>query len=404
MSEKTTNEFVGKIIIIGASAAGVSAVKEIRKVNKKGELFLFSNEKHLPYYRPFLTEYLGNRQIEAKANFTLNSKQWFQNNDINLMLDEKVIEINTFSKSIKTSKNNIFEYDKLIIANGSSPFIPIEKALQKENVYAVRNFDDAKAVELLSREIKRVTIIGGGLLGLEAADALLKRGLAVTVIEFSARLLPLQLDPAGSAILEKVVKEKGVTLKLDTVAESLIGDETVSAVKLKSEEEIKTDLVIFSVGIRANLSLAKGCRLETGRGIIVNDKMETSLADIYACGDVAEFGRTPALWMPALKEGRVAGLNAIGETASFLADEYPAVLNSFGIRVYSIGDICASGDIKDYLTMGFDDPEKMIYKKLYFKNDRLCGGIMIGDIKKSMILSKSINQKINISESAFLLK
>jgi len=398
------NSFKGKILVIGASAAGISAVKEIRKLNKKVDITVVTEETHFPYYRPFLTEYIGDKSVGGRSGFYLNKDSWYKENKINFFQREKVLEINTFNKSVKTNAGSEFTYDKLILANGSSPFVPMKGALEKENVFAVRTLDDAAAVEKYSDKAKRAVVIGGGLLGLEAADSLMKRGLEVVIVEFAKRLLPRQLDDEGSEILSKIVMDRGAVLRLGAGAESLEGEKIVTSVKLNTGETIETDIVIFSIGVRACTDLAEKCRLETNRGVVVNEKMETSEPDIYACGDVADFAGTPALWVPAIKQGRVAGINAIGGDEVFKSDKYPAVLNSFGTRIYSVGDICGGDNIENYITMMSIVPEKGIYKKLYFMNETLVGGILIGDISKSMAMLKGINSEIGVAEAAALLK
>ncbi|GAG32681.1 unnamed protein product, partial [marine sediment metagenome] len=240
-------------------------------------------------------------------------------------------------------------------------------------------------------------VIGGGLLGLEIAYALLKKKLDITIVELAERILPMQLDYEGSGLLESIIKENKIKIYLGKPIKQLIGGKRVTSLRLKSGEEIPADMIIFSIGVRANVELAKGCGIKTDKGIIVNEKMETSISDIYACGDVAEFGRGVALWMPAIKQGQVAGLNAVGDEAVFKANDYPAVLNSYGTRIYSIGDICRNQDYENYITIQHKVPEGKIYKKLYFKNDKLVGGIMIGDDNKSTSLSKGINSELHIS-------
>ena len=400
----TENKYNGKIIIIGASAAGISAAKEIRTVNNTAKISIITEENHMPYYRPYLTEYIKDNSVENRYNFYLNKEEWYKKNNITIIRGEKVIEINHVNKTIKTENNRDLSFDKLILANGSRPFVPIKGALEKENVFTMRTLDDARAVYRFSNKIKNVIVIGGGLLGLEIAYALMQKNLDITIVELTERILPMQLDNEGSCMLESIIKENKIKIYLGVPVELLIGENKITSLRLKSGEEISTDMVIFSIGVKANTELAKGCGIKTNRGIIVNEKMETSIPDIYACGDVAEFGRGIALWMPAIKQGRVAGLSAIGNEAVFKAEEYPAVLNSFGTRIYSIGDICRNQDYGNYITMQCKFPEEKIYKKLYFKDDKLVGGILIGDNKKSTSLYKGINSGLHISAAIDLLK
>ena len=249
------------IVIIGSSAAGISAAREIRSLNNDIDITIITDDVHYPYYRPFLTEYLGNKDVEKKSNFFLNNEEWYREQKINLILGEKVVEINVAGKDVKTESGRRFKYDKLIIASGSKPFIPMEKALEKDNVFVVRSFSDAKRIYDYSNKIGRAIVIGGGLLGLEAAGSLVAKGMKVSIIELSPRILPLQLDPEGSSFMENILKEKGVELILGEEVKELTGDKTVSGVRIGSGRMIETDMVLFSIGVRSNIDLAKNLAL-----------------------------------------------------------------------------------------------------------------------------------------------
>lgn len=398
------NTFNGKILIIGASAAGITAAKEIRKLNQTADISILTDEPHEPYYRPFLTEYISNPAVVAKPNFYLNPRAWYQTNNIQLSLGEKVTAINPVAKTARTAQDREWGYDKLILANGSNPFVPVPGILAKENVFAIRTFEDAQKVAQYARTAQRAVVIGGGVLGIETAHALVQKQLQVTIIELANRILPLQLDEEGALVFQAALEKHGVELKLNTLTEAFAGQAKVSAITLKSGEELPADMVLFCIGVRANLELAVGCGLQTNRGVVVNEKMETSVPDIYACGDVAECGRNLALWTVAQEQGRIAGLNAIGEPAAFEAANYATRLQSFDTKIYSIGDVGRQEHLKNYTTLGRKIPAEFVYKQLYFKGDKLSGGILIGDIKKASPLSKAVNQNLSLPETLALLE
>ena len=404
MNSDNGNTFAGKILIIGASAAGNSAAKEIRKISARAEVTLISDENHLPYYRPLLTRYIGDRSVENNPAFLLNREEWYRENRVDLVLGEKVTVIDPSSRKVKTNRDREAAFDRLILATGSCPFVPLEGATGCENVFAVRTMDDARSVNNYAENAKKAVIIGGGLLGLEAADALLKRNLEVSIVEMAERILPLQLDHDGSRFLESIVRAKNLTLYLGTVARELIGRPKVGAVGLASGEEIPADMVLFSIGVRPNIKLASEIGLETKKGILVNDRMETKREGIYACGDAAEYGRSLCLWMPAVRQGITAGLNAVGMNAVYDAVEYPATLNSLGTRVFSIGDLARNQDASHYKTLESASAADGVYKKLYFLDDRLVGGILIGDTGKSISLSRGVAAKTPRAQAEELLK
>lgn len=379
------------IVIIGASAAGISAAREIRSISNAVPVEVYTEETHMPYYRPFLTEYIGDEAVEKKSNFYLNPEKWYEEKKISLNLGEKIVAIDPSARTIETAGGKKHPYGRLILANGSSPFIPLKEAIGKKNVYSVRTLGDARAVHERAKANVPAIVIGGGLLGLEAAYSLSRNGIPVTVIEVGDRILPRQLDAECSAILQKIISGTGVRLLTGTSVESLTGSDAATGVKLASGEELAAGMIIFSIGVRPNVDLAKGCGLQVNRAVVVNERMETSLPGIYACGDVAEFnGKNIALWMPAMKQGKVAGSNAAGKEAVFADEVYPAILNSFGTRVYSVGDFCHERKEGEYRVHAAGDAGKNSFKKLYFVNDRIVGLILIGDISESQKLTTAI--------------
>lgn len=382
---------VDRIIIIGASAAGVSAAREIRNNDPSVQVMMFSDETCIPYYRPYLTEFIENKKVKEKSNFFIISDEWFRSNNVTLRLNEKVVRIDPHKKEVFTKDGDVVQYSKLIISTGSTPFVPDRSVLEKENVFAIRTFDDAEKVHDYSLRVKRAVVIGGGLLGLEAAYVLMKKGIHVSVVEMSGRILPNQLDQEGSAFFEKIIKRNAVETILGECVEAMIGEGPVKGVRLSSGRVIDTDMVVYSIGVRSNVLIAKECGLQVNKAIVVNERMETSIRDIYACGDVAEYkGRTVALWMNAVRQGRVAGSNAAGVESSIGDEIFPAVLNSFGTRLYSAGEVCNTAVKENIREQREINDEKGIYKKVFFKDDVMAGFILIGDISDSQKLLKGI--------------
>lgn len=387
-----------KIIIIGSSASGIAAAKEIRAIDKDVSVQIITDDEYYPYYRPYLTEYIANKEIANKSNFYLNDKDWYGNNNIEILLREKVVAINSSEKKIITESGLLYNYDKLIIAIGSRPFVPFDGALKKKNVFAIRTYNDAREVFDYSSTIKKAIVIGGGLLGLEAASSLVSKGIRVTIIELADRILPQFLDDESSLYIEKEIKKQGVEILLGKKVKEIIGSDIATGVALESAEIISADMILISIGIRSNIELARKSGIAVDRAVIVNSKMETSVQDIYACGDVSQFKETcVALWMPALKMGKVAGANAAGKEVEYKYDIYPAVLNSFGLRLYSYGSIGTDGtDVYKEKTV-IDHTNKK-YKKLFFENGVLCGFILINDMLQVQKLSKAVQEKITYQE------
>ncbi len=401
---ESVHDFDGHVLIVGASAAGVFAAKEIRKVNRSARVTLLSEEPHLPYYRPLLTRRIADESVESSPAFRLNREEWYRENDIALTLGEKVVRVLPEERKAVTDRNREIVWDRLILASGSRPFVPVPGALAKKNVFAIRTLDDARAVHVAQQHAKRVVVIGGGLLGLEAADSLLRAGKKVFVVELADRILPIQLDPEGSGMFETILERERCPLFLGDLAESLIGEDRVSSVRLKSGREIPTDMVVFSIGVRANLDLAGDCGVTVNRGMRVNERMETGVPGIFACGDVAETGTFICLWMPAVRQGAVAGLNAIGGDAVFSDEDYPASMISFGTMLFSVGDIGRQEPLGNYIQEERVFSDRGIYKKLYFRHGRLVGGVFIGDNRKAQQLARAVRSGATKEEAEHLLE
>ena len=393
MADTTT-----RIVIIGASAAGLSAAQEARKTSAEAMITLLSEEPHLPYHRPSLTEYIGDASVERRPNFLLQPEEWFAAQRIDLRRGTRVAAIDKDKRQVALASGETVPFDRLILAVGAQPFVPMTDALSRENVFAVRTLDDARRVAQCADRSRTAVIIGGGLLGLEAANALLKKKLSVEVIEMADRALPMQLDPEGSRFFERIIAASGVRLRLGAQTERIAGDTRAHAVVFKSGEEMLADMVIFSIGVRARVDLARSAAITVNKGVVVNERMETSAPGIYACGDCAEFGRGPQLWMPAVKQGAVAGANAGGGSATFRPDEYPAMLKVFGTQLYSVGDIGRDAQAA-YETPYRIDEAAGRYGKLWVREGKLVGGILIGDIRRAGALSKGIQQGLVLSEA-----
>lgn len=383
------------ILIIGASAAGVSAAREIRAVDSSVPVKLFSEERDWPYYRPFLTEAIGDEGVEKRSGFLLNPEEWYEKNGIEVKRDEKVVRIDPGEREILTAGGERHSFGRCIIATGSRPFVPFPNALERENVFAVRILRDAAAVRQCAERSTSAIVVGGGLLGLEAAHFLSARGLAVTVVEASDRILPRQLDPEYAEIACGIIEKHNVELVMGKTVESIMGEGRATGLRLSTGDELPADMIIFSMGVRPDVELARDCGIRVERAIVVNERMETSLPGIYACGDVAEFkGRTIALWMPAVRQGKTAGSNAAGHPAVFEEEVYPAVLNLFGTRLFSAGDLCQERPEGEYRPCTERDDEKGHYKKTFYIDDRLAGFILIGNISESKKLLDSMKKGV----------
>ncbi|MBW9155614.1 FAD-dependent oxidoreductase [Clostridium sp. FP2] len=382
-----------KFLIIGNGAAGYYAADAIRKRNKQCEIEIISDEPYLTYYRPSISD--GISENLKEDTFYLSPKQWYVDNNIILTLGVQVESLNPEEKNILLKNGSAVSYDKLILANGSQNFmIPVD-GVDKPGVFTLRNLKDLEAIRSKMKTAKNVVIVGGGLLGLEAAYEISKTGLDVCVVEVSNSLLTKQLDSESSLILKTAVENQNITVILSDSVTSIVGEKSVSSIKLKSGKTLEADLVLFSTGIAPNKNIAHKTNIITSRGILINDRMETNVKDIYACGDIAEFkGRVYGNWPAAVEMGKAAGMNAVGESKDLSISLSAISFNAMGLELLSVGEISKEGSV----AIALKDDANKIYKKLFFTENIITGGILIGDNKSSAKLISAIESSKSIKE------
>jgi len=379
-----------QFVIVGSGVAAVSAANAIRVRNQVARITLISAESSYPYYRPALSDVIV-KDVPTEE-FNLNPEAWYAENNIELKLNTLVQSVNAETKSIVLADGTEMSYDKLILATGSSNFIPPIKGSDAEGVFSVKFKEDALALRAYAQGKKHAVIIGGGVLGLEAADALQDLGLSITVLEAVERIMPRQLDESASQFMSSVLTNKNIDLRTGVCAnEILTADGRVCGVKV-ADTTLDADLVVISVGVRANTQLAQTANITINRGIVVNENMQTSVADIYACGDVAEFdGIATNLWAPAIEQGKVAGANAVGDDATFANKVEPLSLIAFDTELFSVGAY-PTENLEQYQVLLDANPATGIFKKLYFKDNALVYGVLFKDISKANVLLNGVRQ------------
>ncbi|WP_291633121.1 FAD-dependent oxidoreductase [Clostridium sp.] len=382
-----------KFVIIGNGAAGYYAADAIRKRNKECEIEMISNEPQLTYYRPSISD--GISEDLKDDTFYLSPKEWYADNNITLNLGVQVKNIKTEEKQILLQDGTAIGYDKLIIANGSqNRMIPTE-GIDKQGVFTLRNLKNLEDIKSNMNTAKSVVIVGGGLLGLEAAYEIKKTGLKVSVVEFSDSLLSKQLDNEGSIILKTAVENQNIEVILGDSVTIINGENSVISVTLKSGITLDADLVLFSTGIAPNKNIADKTDIIVNRGILVNENMETNVKDIYACGDIAEFeGTVYGNWPAAVDMGKIAGINAVGDKKAYVHATGVISFNAMGIELLSVGQISKD----NFKAISIKDDENKVYKKLFFNQNVLTGGIIIGDNKSSATLITNIEESKSLEE------
>lgn len=380
-------DFNQRVLIIGNGAAGYYAAKTIRDKSLNANITIVSSEEYLSYYRPQVSSYLSMDKIEN--NMFISPADWYDSNNINLILGETVTKLDVVNKSVTLADGRNLPYDKLILANGSRSSILPVKGTEKTNVFTLRDIKDADNIKASMKKAKNAVVIGGGLLGLEAAWELKQSGLNVTVVEFMSTLLPRQLDESGAKIFKSYVDKCGVTIMLGESAEEILGDGKVEGLKLQSGKTLEADLVLFSVGIKPNIEIVDNTSINTNRGILVNDRMETNIEDVYACGDVAELNsRVYGNWPASIEMGKVAGANVLGERAAFKDFVSSTIFHGMGVKMFSCGDINPS-----FEALEIKDENESFIKKVFFRDGIIVGGYIIGDTSSAQNIVKAIIDK-----------
>ncbi len=373
-----------KYLIIGNGAAGTTAAENIRLHDTTGEITIVTDEDLPFYYRVRLPDYLGD--VVAESQLIAKKEAWYDEKKISIKLNTRITEADPEGKHVRTLEGEVLTYDMLLLATGSHPFIPPMKGSDMKGVYVIHTIHDVRQISQAAEKISNVVLIGGGLLGLETANALHKLGKNITVVEFFPRLLPRQLDNEGAARLQHFFENMNFTFKLGATTREITGNDSVEQVVLKNGDVIPTDMVIISAGVRPNLDLTKMLGLKTGKGVIVDKFMQTNQQGIYAAGDVIEFeGKTYGIWPAAMEQGKIAGINISGGKMSYEGTIPANVLKVAGIDLASSGEIDAENNYESRIVASAD-----IYKKIVIDNGRVIGCIMFGDRKNFNRINKAI--------------
>jgi nitrite reductase (NADH) large subunit len=370
-----------KLVVIGNGMAGVACVEQILRHKTPFDITIFGEETHVNYNRILLSAVLaGERNADE---ITLNEWDWYRANSIDLRVGVRIIEIDAERKCVVGDNGVRTPFDKLIIATGSSPFIPPIPGIEKEGVFTFRNLADTRALLERSSQGTKAVVIGGGLLGLEAARGLQAQGCDVTVVHLMGHLMERQLDPAGGAYLRQKMEALGLQVFCSASTRELCGNGRVEEVALEDGRRLPAEMVVIAAGIRPNVDIARRAGLKIGRGIVVDDYMTTSNPDIFAVGECTEHkGQLFGLVAPLIEQGKVLAATITGnETAPFSGTAPAAKLKIMGVDVFSAGEI---DDAKPGMEcVRFEDPGLGIYKKLLLKDSRLAGVILVGDASDS---------------------
>ena len=368
------------LVVIGNGMAGMRTVEELLKLEggQRFRITVFGAEPHVNYNRIMLSSVLaGDKELD---DIVINSREWYEENNITLITSDAVTRIDRGDKSVTAASGLTVHYDRLLIATGSRPLAPPIPGLGLPGVCAFRDIADVDKMLTAARTHKRAVVIGGGLLGLEAAWGLKQRGMSVALVHLMPTLMERQLDAAAGQMLQRDLDRRGIAFFTDGQTEEITGTEHAEGVQLADGRFIPADLVVLAIGIRPNIDLAKVAQLEVNRGIVVTDDMRTSDPDIFAVGECVEHrGNVFGLVAPIWDQARVCAARLAGdEEALFVSKALATSLKITGVDVFSAGALMAADESDDEITLR--DDSKGLYKKIVLRDGKLVGAVLYGDV------------------------
>jgi nitrite reductase (NADH) large subunit len=367
------------LVVVGTGMAGAKVVEEVlHRQPDRFHIRMFGAEPHGTYNRILLSSVLGGYQDPELL--WLNPLEWYERRGVFVHAGVRAEGIDRQERVVHGAGGKVEEpYDLLVFATGSRPFVPPLEGTKQQGVFVFRTLDDCAAIGAYAQECDRAVVLGGGLLGLEAARGLLSHGLEVTVVEVAPHLMVQQLDPPGAALLQRKLEAMGLRVRLGTTATHLQGDGRVNGVRFQDGSVLDTDMVVISCGIRPNVEEARAAGLTVERGIVVDDQLHTSDREIFAVGECAQHrGRLYGLVDPVYEQARVLAdvLTEEKPDAVYTGSRLGTTLKVMGVELTSMGDV--AGSSPDCEVVSHCDPSQGVYKKLVLRDNRLVGAILLG--------------------------
>jgi len=387
-----------KLVVIGNGIAGISTVEQILKLSGAFDITVIGQEPHPNYNRIMLSYVLeGSKTLD---DIVLNDWKWYEDNGITLHTGTSVQRIDETAKVVMTDNGMAVPYDQVIIATGSKPFILPVPGSDKEGVIGFRNIADCTRMLQAAKTYRKAAVIGGGLLGLEAAKGLMSLGMDVTVVHLMNDLMESQLDSVAAHMLQDELERQGIRFLLGKQTVEVLGDARVTGLRFKDGDELDADLVVMAVGIRANAEVAQASGIEVRRGIVVDDYLRTSMQDVYAVGECCEHrGVCYGLVAPLFEQGQVLAKRLCGvDTPPYEGSIVSTKLKVSGVDVFSAGEFIEQPEHDVVLAK---DDWKKTYKKILLRDGRIVGAILFGDVSESANLQSLIRKKAQMTDDIY---
>lgn len=368
-----------RLVVVGNGMAGMRTVEELLALAPDlYAITVFGAEPHGNYNRILLSPVLaGEKTVD---DIMLHPREWYARHGITLLAGDPVVAIDRARRLVRSQSGSEVRYDRLLLATGSRPFIVPVPGHQLDGVIAFRDIQDVETMLAAARAHRHAVVIGGGLLGLEAANGLLRQGMDVTVLHLGDALMDRQLDANAAALLKRTLERRGLRILLGANTSEILGDERVTGVRLADGARIPADLVVMAAGVRPNAELARAAGLHCERAIVVDDTLQTYDPRIYAVGECvqhrqATFGLVAPIW----DQARVCAAHLAGAGHRRYVQQATATrLKVSGVELYSAGDIVGGEDSEDLVLR---DPRRGVYKRLVLQQGRLAGAVLYGDVQ-----------------------
>ena len=382
------------LVIVGNGMAAVRLVDELAKVALgRYAIAVIGAEPRLAYNRVLLSSVLAGET--ASHEIELKPANWWRDRGVTLKYGCAVDEIDVGRRELKIANEESISFSKLVLAIGSSPLRLNVPGVELSGVHTFRDSRDVDLLLTLAAAKKRVVVVGGGLLGLEAAYGLAKAGAPVTLVHLMDRLMERQLDAPAGALLKSLVEKKGIKVLLNASTSRIMGEQRVEGLELSDGQRIDADAVILAAGIRPNIALAKDAGISVGRGVVVDDRLQTGSDGIFALGECAEHrGICYGLVEPAYEQAKVLAQHLAGRTALYPGSVVATNLKVSGVSVFSAGEFMGS-DRSEAIVLG--DFRRGVYKKLVIEDGRLTGAVLVGDTADALWYLQMIRNRVNIA-------
>lgn len=392
-----------RYLIIGNSTAAVGAVEGIRETDPKTPIVLLSREDRHTYSRPLISYLLAGDIQEERMYY--RPRGFYEANNVEALLGLEAVGVDMDKRAVRLADGMSISFETLLIAGGGSPIVPDIAGVDTPGVFTFTSWADADAIDacLKEKRVKRAVVIGGGLIGIKAAEALHARGVELLIVELADRLLPQALDQQASLMAEKAVRDAGVEIELGTSVSYIHTDGgRVCGARLRTGRLIPCEMIVLAVGVRPDISLVEGTSVRTAQGILINERCATSENGIFAAGDVAQHkdtlsgrSRPIPIFPNAYRQGRVAGINMAGGEALIDVSFSMNSVEVFGLPTISVG--LATADGGNHEVLAALDEEAGTYRRIVLRNDRVVGALFVGAIDRAGIVTQVIRDRVPVS-------